>query len=310
MVYRGGDFVRRLTLFLLLTLVLAACGQAACQEAEGPRVRVLFDHTKGETVGNADWVVDDDEPAPLPAEPRSEHDWTGALSAWGYALHATGRFRVQTLPRWKGRITHREPANPHDLSRYDVFVIPEPNLAFSQAEVDFLEAFVTNGGGLFLLANHCRSDRNKDGYDPPHILNQLTEFTGIYFHEVGDGRANCWFSQETRNVSGEPRDPIVRGEYGEVKMLDLRGATSMMLMRENNTTVQGHIWRKGIPRRERGVVFATSRVGKGRVAAIADSSPSDDGTGHRGKRLFPNWKNPSHKVLFLNATTWLAGGGR
>jgi len=57
-------------------------------------------------------------------------------------------------------------------------------------------------------------------------------------------------------------------------------------------------------------VFATCKVGKGRVAAIADSSPADDGTGDPYKHLFPNWWEVSHKVLFLNATTWLAGETR
>ena len=294
----------------LVALALASWTPAACQEGERGRIRVLFDHTKGETAGNADWVVDNDEPIPFPPQPSDEDDWVGALSAWAYALYSTGSFTIHTLPRWEGRITYQDPANPHDLSHYDMFVIAEPNITFTQAQVDALEAFVTGGGGLFLIANHCRSDRNNDGYDPPHILNQLTSFTGIYFSETRDGKGACWFSERTQNVSAEPDDPIVRGEHGQVEMVELRGATSMVLLPENNTTVRGHIWKNGAPQGGRAVVFVTCQVGKGRVAAVADSSPADDGTGDPHKHRYPNWWEPSHKALFLNATTWLAGETR
>jgi len=294
-------------LALVTAFALLSMSLAHGQEGKGDRSLILFDHTKGETVGNADWVVDDDEPIPLPGEPRSELDWVGALSAWGHALYSTGRFNVRTLPRNGGRISFGDTTNPHDLSRFEVFVVAEPNITFTQVEVEALEQFVADGGGLFLLANHCMSDRNRDGYDPPHILNQLTHFTGIYFHEESDGRPKCWLSQETRNVSSGLDDPILGGEYGRVEKLHLLGATSMLLKRESNPTVRGHIWLKDALQGEGAVVFATLRFGKGRVAALADSSPADDGTGYPGKRLFPNWDEPSHRALFLNATTWLAG---
>jgi hypothetical protein len=57
------------------------------------------------------------------------------------------------------------------------------------------------------------------------------------------------------------------------------------------------------------VTFATARFGRGRVAAIGDSSPADDGTGQG--RLHPGWDKASggvaNHLLFLNATEWLAG---
>jgi hypothetical protein len=45
--------------------------------------RVLFDDTKQETAGNADWIISTSMPDPTKqnAAPAKETDWTGALSA-------------------------------------------------------------------------------------------------------------------------------------------------------------------------------------------------------------------------------------
>ena len=56
-----------------------ACGQ------------VLFDNTKAETAGNADWIIDTSQPIPSPSitgvtASTAENYWTGALSSWGVAL--------------------------------------------------------------------------------------------------------------------------------------------------------------------------------------------------------------------------------
>ena len=62
--------------------------------------KVLFDNTKAETAGNADWVISTSQPDPLSqnANPSSETSWTGAISAWGVALQQTGRYSLKTLP--------------------------------------------------------------------------------------------------------------------------------------------------------------------------------------------------------------------
>jgi hypothetical protein len=53
--------------------------------------QVLFDNTKAETAGNADWIIDTHQPIPSPSitgitSSTSESYWTGALSSWGVAL--------------------------------------------------------------------------------------------------------------------------------------------------------------------------------------------------------------------------------
>ena len=62
---------------------------------------VLFDDTLAETAGNADWIISTSMPDPLAQNPAptTEKSWTGALSAWGFALQRTGRYSLKTLPR-------------------------------------------------------------------------------------------------------------------------------------------------------------------------------------------------------------------
>jgi hypothetical protein len=52
---------------------------------------------------------------------------------------------------------------------------------------------------------------------------------------------------------------------------------------------------------------ATATFGSGRVVALGDSSPSDDGTGSPGNTLYFGWTElTSHSRLHLNASLWLA----
>ena len=68
------------------------------------------------------------DPTGEDASPSSESDWTGALSAWGVALQRTGDYAVSTLPP-SGAITYGDSSNDQDLSNYDAYVLPEPNVA-------------------------------------------------------------------------------------------------------------------------------------------------------------------------------------
>lgn len=58
--------------------------------------RFLFDYTKNETAGNADWIIDGDYPYPQPSNPTSPTDWDRGISSWGYALYKMGH-EVVTL---------------------------------------------------------------------------------------------------------------------------------------------------------------------------------------------------------------------
>lgn len=138
--------------------------------------RFLFDATKAETAGNADWVIDEDNSTPqrIPTPAQStitastkETYWTGALSSWGIALVKAGDY-VETLPS-TGAITYGNASNAQDLSNYDVFVVDEPNIVFTAAEKTAILTFVQNGGGLFMVSDHTGSDRNNDGWDSGNL---------------------------------------------------------------------------------------------------------------------------------------------
>ena len=160
--------VRTRALLAAATLAAGSALVAVClaQPASAATVkRVLFDNTKAETAGNADWIISTSQPDPLAqnANPTSETSWTGALSSWGVALQRTGQYSLKTLPA--GNTITYGGTGTLDLKNFDEFVIPEPNVLFSAAEKRAIMQFVQAGGGLFLIVDHTGSDRNNDGYD-------------------------------------------------------------------------------------------------------------------------------------------------
>lgn len=280
-------------------------------QAQTSLVSVLFDNTKAETAGNADWIIDTDQPTPSPSNPTTETSWVGAISAWGVELVKTGKYTVSTLPS-SGRITYGDTSNPQDLSKYKIFVIPEPNIAFTAAEKTAIINFVDNGGGLFMIADHLNSDRNNDGIDSPRIFNDLmnnnsrgiNNIFGIQYDLNNISNEN----PSTLNITSSS-DPIIFGPYGTVSGTILRAGASMTISTSRNPNVKGVIFRNTFSSTgSTGVAFAQSQFGQGRIAAHGDSSAIDDGTGQPSNNLFDGWNDPAgtNKQLFLNATEWLA----
>jgi hypothetical protein len=304
------------------TIGLAAAGvaagnaQAAQAGSAAPAAatthRVLFDNTKAETAGNADWIISTSQPDPLGQNPSptKETDWTGALSAWGVALQKTGGYSLDTLP--SGRtITYGDSSNPQDLANFDEFVVDEPNVKLTAAEKTAVMNFVKNGGGLFLISDHNNSDRNNDGCDSPCVINDLLTNNGV------DNTDPFGFSVDLLDVSTDnPRaisdgsDPVLNGPFGTVTGSILRDGTTFTLKPADNPAVKGLLYRTGYSGNT-GAFFVTSGFGSGRVAIWGDSSPVDDGTGQSGNTLYNGWDDPAgtDAALALNATAWLAGGG-
>lgn len=306
--------------------------------------KILFDATKHEMAGNADWVIDADlwnlnmpaypcsgtsneaNPVSLPTPDQStvtattpETYWDGAISAWAIDLVKAG-YTVETLPP-TGYISYGDLNNPQDLSNYKLFIICEPQNPFTSSEKAAILNFVYNGGGLFMVADHETSDRDCDGWDSPHIFNDLTQAVssnqtglfGIWFrvNEISDKGSEDWFDDPVdNNVSTDPLDPIICGEFGSgIGGIGFFGATSMDINPLDNSSVKAHIWRTGQEHNNFRVTFATSEYGGGRIAAIGDSSPEDDGTGDSGDTLYNGWDKAAQGVnnreIILNATLFL-----
>jgi len=114
-------------------------------------------------------------------------------------------------------------------------------------------------------------------------------------------------SEVTSNVlSGNSTNPILHGSQGNVSQLEFNNGATITVDPIANATVQGLIWQTGYTQSTTHIMSASSTYGSGRVYAVCDSSPMDDGTGYTGNTLYVSWPLYSHKALFMNASLWLA----
>src|SRR5258706_9844454 len=104
-------------------------------------------------------------------------------------------FHVESLPVG-ARVSFGDSTNPQDLSHYNVFVIPEPNIALTEDEITAIRNFVQNGGGLFMIADHAGADRNNDGIDAAGVFNALMgspSLFGVTYNDHSADRTFAWF---------------------------------------------------------------------------------------------------------------------
>jgi hypothetical protein len=273
--------------------------------------KFLFDATKAETAGNADWVIDADNGLAkrLPTPPQEninastpETYWTGALSSWGMALVKLHQ-QVETLQP-NGHISFGDTKNAQDLSHYDVLIADEPNIRFTDAEKTAIIHFVKNGGGLFMISDHDHSDRNNDGWDSPAIWNDLMNNNSIQKNPFGFSVFLTNISQVSSNIT-TAANPITQGPEGEVSSLQFNNGATITL---TSPSAEGLCWMNGFPQNNIRVMAAYSRYGKGRIVVIGDSSPADDGTGNKKDKLHRGWtaRGNDHSRFFINASLWLA----
>jgi len=262
--------------------------------------RILFDFTKEEDAGNADWVIDRDWPDPYPPDPSVESDWLGGISAWGFELHSAG-WVVKTLPP-ESSITYGT-SSPLDLSNFDVFVIPEPQKPFSSAEKQAIFNFVRNGGGLFMVADHNASDRNSNGWDSPRVFNDLgiLDSFGMHLDTTGESPNSV---SDTFTIIPDTNNTIIKNDFGVARGISFHLGDVARIETTYNSSAKGVIlYGTNL------AVVASCTFGNGRVVLIGDSSPCDDGTGSPGNTLYDGWNEFDDRIVFLNASLWLARGG-
>lgn len=314
--------------------------------------KFLFDAGRYENAGSADWQIDADgtvavpiytggttiellaQRYPTPAASgvtasTAENYWKGAVSAWAISLVKLGH-QVETLPS-SGSITYGNASNAQDLSNYDVFMVIEPNRLFTAAEKTALMNFVSNGGGLMMIADHTAattagtdangynpSDRDGDGYDSPRVWNDLMSNNGI------NNSYPFGFNVDYVDISEQPTtnvytgtntnaQKLLNGSAGAASKLAFYNGTTATLFPTYNSNVQGLFWRmSGTVGGNTKVMALLSTYGTGRVVFVGDSSPCDDGTGDTGDNLFNGWSGDvpsgytSHPALHMNASLWLA----
>jgi len=308
---------RSLSVFLITLLILVATSVAAQQKT------ILFDAAHAQTAGNADWTLDEDScgiaqrfPTPDQAgitSATAETYWNGAHSAMGVDLVKKG-FHVESLPVG-ARISYGDGTNAQDLSHYNIFVMPEPNIALTSTEITAIRNFVQNGGGLFMIADHAGADRNNDGIDAAGVFNALMGSPSLFGITYNDNSADTtfgWFDDHPDgNFTTDTTSPIIwAGAFGvpsSTRGLGLFGSSSMTL----SGVAKGHVWKTTSTHdTSTGVTFATSTYGTGRIAAIADSSVTEDATNGCGHSTFLGYNDPSYDngLMVANGIAWLASG--
>lgn len=276
-----------------------------------PQYAVLFDDAHAETAGNADWIISKSIPDPLQENPNPqvETDWTGGLSSWGVALQKTGRYSLKTN---NAPLTYGDSTNALDLSHFNELVLPEPNTLFTSSEKTAILSFVKNGGGLFMVADHNGSDRNNDGNDSLHVLNDLMNNSGVGNDVFGIQFNVADIAKDYPGVDTPNPDPILQGPFGNGTTSLIAAGTTETINPNDNPNVRGVIYVTGSSNTgTTGVFFARSQYGSGRVIAVGDSSAIDDGTCESGNKCYNGWNDSGAQnyILFPNGTEWLAGGG-
>ncbi len=301
-------------------------------------VKILFDATKAQMAGNADWVIDADinnlgtnatgamvtgtgsfytesnpQAIATPLQNTTttstiETYWTGALSAWAVDCAKKG-YAVETLP-YNDSITYGNTSHLKDLGKYNIFIVCEPNILFTISEKNAIVQFVKDGGRLFIISDHDISDRNNDGYDSPAIWNNLFTTNTVQTNPFGITFDLQNYSQTTSNIATLPTDSCLHGPMGNITKMQYSSGTSMTLNAANNNTVKGIIYKTGVANTgTTDVFFATAYFGQGKICAMGDSSPADDGTGDSNDILYNGYTgdaNGQHQLLLMNATIWLA----
>ena len=237
---------RRIFLAPLLVLAVALLSPSPAH-AQGT---FLFDATKAEMAGNADWVVDADLhnlnvtngngsgttgtggrrlqtrsaslPPPPPALPLQPRKPTGlgrcppGASDWS-----------KTASAWKLCLTMaRSPTGTPPTCRTcpttKSSAWMNPTSSSHPPKKIALLSFVQNGGGLMMVSDHTGSDRNNDGADAVQVWNDFFTNNGVKTNPIGITFNSDDVTVTSTNVDTTTSDPITHGASGSVSGFRLR----------------------------------------------------------------------------------------
>ena len=236
-------------------------------------LKVLFDFTKDEDAGNADWTID------------------GAYSDFANALRNAG-FEVDSLGNGTGTITSA------DLEGYNVLVIPEPQDSFSSSEINAITDFVHNGGGLVYIADHNNSDRNNNGWDSWHIWNDNLNSDSRFNITLTSTESGTGTNNEVTDISSVPTLTVNVNSFGIWSGTTMK--VSGIAKIAANQTING----------DKYPVLAYTYYGSGRIVVHCDSSTFDDGTpdeNNENDTLYDGWSKYDDSTLGVDLVNWAAG---
>lgn len=135
-----------------------------------------------------------------------------------------------------------------------------------------------------MVSDHTVSDRDNDGWDSPAIWNDLMTNNTLISDPFGFSVDLTNILEDSTNVlSGNAGNLILHGSQGDVTQLSFHNGATFTLT-HTNPNAQGLVWQDTFMQTTTHIMSASSTYGTGRVFAVADSSPIDDGTGAPGIR--------------------------
>lgn len=254
---------------------LLICFLLAAVYAGAATKLALYDDTHAQTAGNADWIP------------------SGAYSEMVDTLSDNG-FKVETLSKVsdsgdKGTFT------PEILKSYDALILAEPNNPYSEAEQKAIVDFVGNGGGLFIIGDHGNADRNGNGWDAVKVFNTFCPKFGFKFN--GDTLYEAPLQGKANSTH-----PVMFG----IKAIGVWAGSTFSLVE----AADGKAVSLLDSRFKKAPYLVAAEYGSGRVVAIGDSSPFDDGVGSGAhNKLHDSYDSFmfSHPQLAYNAMAWVTG---
>ncbi len=124
-------------LFIGIAMFLFAFSLICCFRFQDPgtekKGRILID----EFYSNWEWT-----------DKKFDTKWYGVQSVYNYYCFANYLNHFYTVDRLK------ESIDSNKLKNYDVLIIKTPTTPFKREEMDIIEQFVKDGGGLFLIGDH------------------------------------------------------------------------------------------------------------------------------------------------------------
>ncbi len=261
---------------ILVISTFSAIPQPREKTNESPlrsNLKVLFDFTKDEDAGNADWTID------------------GAYSDFANTLRNDG-FEVDSLGDGTGTITSA------DLEGYNVLVIPEPQDRFYSSEINVITDFVHNGGGLVYIADHNNSDRNNNGWDSWHIWNDNLNSDSRFNITLTPTESGTGTNNEVTDISPVPTLTVNVNSFGiwSGTTMKVSGIAEIAA----NQTING----------DKYPVLAYTYYGSGRIVVHCDSSTFDDGTpdnNNENDTLYDGWSKYDDSTLGVDLVNWAAG---
>ena len=239
----------------------------------GYATEVLYDDTHAQTAGNADWIPE------------------GAYSEMSDMLKEHG-FVITSLSKVAG---DNGEISSELLSGYGAVILAEPNNPYTAAEQKAIVEYVHKGGGLFIVGDHGNADRNGNGWDAVKVFNTFTPKFGFKF--MGNTIYEAPLSG-TINSS----HPAMFG----VRAVGAWAGSTFEIMEAAEAKATGLI----DSRIAKAPYIVAAEYGSGRVVAIGDRSPFDDGTGSGGKnKLHDSYDSfmYSHPQVAYNAMVWTTG---